>query len=66
MHQRGLGVPQNAANAHVWYSLAVAGGYQDAETFRDELLRQFDKDQTRLAQETVENCMASNLIDCPY
>jgi TPR repeat protein len=66
MHQDGLGVPQNTANALVWYNIAIAGGYQNAETLRDELIKQLDKDQIRLAQETAVNCMASNLIDCPY
>lgn len=66
MKQDGLGTDADKAHAYVWYNLAVSGGYQDAEVYRDRMLGELALEQGSAAQEAAKRCQNSNFIDCPY
>ncbi len=53
MYQKGLGVPQDYVQAHMWYSLAAARGEKLGEKFRDRLAKQMTPDQIAEAQKLV-------------
>lgn len=58
MYGRGLGVPQDDVQAHMWFNLAAARGNETAEKLREEVAArmtpaQIDEGQ-RLAREKHE------------
>ena len=46
----GQGVPQDHAEAYIWYSLAAAGGVKNAPKARDKTAARLTPDQLRAAQ----------------
>lgn len=47
----GVGVPRDQQQAYAWYSVAVANGYNDAVTKRDEIAHTLTRNQLNEAQE---------------
>ena len=39
MYRDGLGVPQDYGAAHMWFTLAIAQGFEEAQNARDSLVR---------------------------
>ena len=50
LYDLGLGVPENKAEAYVWFSLSAAAGQMGAESARDEMARHLSKGALEQAQ----------------
>jgi uncharacterized protein len=64
MYERGLGVPQDYVEAHMWYNVAAASGSDEAALNREELSRMMSASQIQSAQERATRCINSNYSDC--
>jgi TPR repeat protein len=50
MYMNGQGVPQDLVQAHMWFNLAAAGGYADAQKSRDSVAAKMTPAQIAEAQ----------------
>ena len=64
MYERGKGVPQDYATAHMWYDLAAARGHDVAKDNRDIIAKKMTAGQVAAAQALAKKCLASGYTDC--
>ena len=60
LYEQGLGVPQNFAQAHAWYSLAAARGNSHANHFRDTLSKRMTPEERSKAEAAAARLFAAN------
>jgi len=66
MYERGRGVPQDNAIAHMWYNIGAANGYDLGGFNRDALAEQMTPAAIEKAQAMARECMNSGYTKCGY
>ena len=72
LYEQGRGVPQNYAEAHMWYNLAASGAASDKKKHalfaqnRDLLANKMTRSQLAQAQMMADQCLRSNYTDCGW
>ena len=64
MYYIGDGVPQDYAEAHMWFNISAANGATDAATNRDKVAAKLLPADISEAQRRAKVCMASGYQDC--
>jgi len=66
MYDRGRGVLQDNAVAHMWYNIGAADGYELGGTNRDKIAKKMTPAAIEKAQAMAKECMSSNYKKCGY
>ena len=64
MYDRGKGVIQNDASAHVWWNIAASQGLEDAAKNRDIVSKKMPPSQIEKAQDLARECVKKNYKGC--
>ena len=64
MYDNGEGVPENDAEAYVWFSMAKTQGETDASTNLDLIKPEMTKQQISDGQALATKCYESNYKEC--
>ena len=62
----GDGVIQSKVLAHMWFNIAAANGYEDAEGARLGMAMRMTDEEISKAQQMASECMSSNYQNCGY
>ena len=64
MYEDGQGVLQDNIKAHMWYNLAAANGYKNADEWRDKLAALMTATDIATARAMAKECMNSGYTNC--
>ena len=64
MYEDGQGVLQDNIKAHMWYNLAAANGYKNADEWRDKLAALMTATDIATARAMAKECMNSGYKSC--
>ena len=66
MYNKGQGVPQDNAMAHMWYNIGSANGFEPSRTNRDRIAKIMTPADISKAQAMARECMNSGYTKCEY